>query len=91
VRARVTDYVQRFVRLAARWEGEVLGSTTIDHPSRQFGDGKLGSGVTFPDEVLVSREMPSNSWRISAWRKTSYYGSYAKVRLCFRYFYLSVN
>lgn len=57
----------------------MLGSTTIDHPNRPFSDGKLGSGATFADEALVSREMPSNSWRISSWRKTSYYESYAKV------------
>lgn len=78
VRARITDYVQRFVRLTARWEEEVLGSTTIEHPSRQFSEGHLGSGVAFADEALVAREMPSNSWRVSTWRKTSYYESYAK-------------
>lgn len=90
VRARITDYVQRFVRLTARWEEEVQGLTTIDHPSRPFSEGRLGSGVTFADEALVAREMPSNSWRISAWRKKSYYESCAKVSLRF-YFDSSPN
>ncbi|CAE6464791.1 unnamed protein product [Rhizoctonia solani] len=76
VRARVTDYVQRFVRLAARWETEVNKATEIDHPSKSFSEGRLGSGVTFVDEALVAREMPSNSWRINAWRQTSYYTAY---------------
>ncbi|KAF8757951.1 Spindle pole body interacting protein [Rhizoctonia solani] len=76
VRARVTDYVQRFVRLTARWENEVHKTTEIDHPSRPYSEGQLGSGVTFIDEALVAREMPSNSWRINAWRQTSYYKSY---------------
>ncbi|KAG9128250.1 hypothetical protein FRC07_002209 [Ceratobasidium sp. 392] len=78
VRARITDYVQRFVRIAARWEEDVYGITKIDHPSRSYSDGTLGSGATFADEVLVSREMPSNAWRIAAWRETSSYNSYAK-------------
>ncbi|CAE6467511.1 unnamed protein product [Rhizoctonia solani] len=76
VRARVADYVQRFVRVAARWECEVNKFTEIDHPSKQYGEGQLGSGVTFIDEALVAREMPANAWRINAWRKTSYYTSY---------------
>ncbi|CEL61774.1 Protein mesA OS=Emericella nidulans (strain FGSC A4 / ATCC 38163 / CBS 112,46 / NRRL 194 / M139) GN=mesA PE=1 SV=2 [Rhizoctonia solani AG-1 IB] len=76
VRARVTDYVQRFVRLTARWENEVEKATEIDHPSRPYIDGHLGSGVTFIDEALVAREMPSNSWRIHAWRGNSYYKAY---------------
>ncbi|CAE7085332.1 unnamed protein product [Rhizoctonia solani] len=76
VRARVTDYVQRFVRLAARWESEVKKFTEIDHQSKVYSEGQLGSGVTFIDEALVVREMPSNSWRINAWRQTSYYISY---------------
>ncbi|KAF8605973.1 spindle pole body interacting protein [Ceratobasidium sp. AG-I] len=78
VRARVADYVQRFVRIAARWEEEVYGSTKIDHSSSPFSDGNLGRGVTFGDEALVAREMPSNSARIAAWRATSYYAAYAK-------------
>ncbi|EUC59750.1 MesA protein [Rhizoctonia solani AG-3 Rhs1AP] len=76
VRARVTDYVQRFVRLAARWESEVKKVTEIDHQSKPYSEGRLGSGVTFVDEALVAREMPSNSWRINAWRQTSYYTAY---------------
>ncbi|KAG8728498.1 hypothetical protein FRC12_021693 [Ceratobasidium sp. 428] len=78
VRARITDYVQRFVRIAARWEEDVYGVTKIDHPLRPFSDGTLGSGATFADEALVSREMPSNAWRIAAWRETTFYNSYAK-------------
>ncbi|KAL5633175.1 hypothetical protein ACGC1H_003614 [Rhizoctonia solani] len=76
VRARVTDYVQRFVRLTARWESEVKKVTEIDHQSKPYSEGRLGSGVTFVDEALVAREMPSNSWRINAWRQTSYYTAY---------------
>ncbi|KAG8702880.1 hypothetical protein FRC08_003195 [Ceratobasidium sp. 394] len=78
VRARITDYVQRFVRIAARWEEEVYGATTIDHPFRSFSEGTIGSGATFADEGLVAREMAANSWRIAAWRETALYKSYAK-------------
>ncbi|CAE6478836.1 unnamed protein product [Rhizoctonia solani] len=76
VRARVTDYVQRFVRLTARWESEVKNATEIDHPSKSYSEGHLGSGPIFVDEALVAREMPSNSWRINVWRQTTHYTSY---------------
>ncbi|QRV88954.1 polarity axis stabilization protein [Ceratobasidium sp. AG-Ba] len=78
VRARITDYVQRFVRITARWEEEVYGETNIDHRTKPFSEGQLGSGATFPDEAQVTREMPSNSWRIAAWRDTAFYKFYAK-------------
>ncbi|KAG8748360.1 hypothetical protein FRC10_005907 [Ceratobasidium sp. 414] len=80
VRARITDYVQRFVRIAARWEEDVYGATTIDHPSRSFSEGALGSGATFADEALISREMVANSWRIAAWRETSDFAVHLEER-----------
>lgn len=75
VRARFTDYVARFVRLAARYDEELNGSTKMGFPtfpfSERHGDRpRLGSGVVFIDESAASREMMANASRIEAWRKT---------------------
>ncbi|EKM80927.1 hypothetical protein AGABI1DRAFT_71556 [Agaricus bisporus var. burnettii JB137-S8] len=81
VRMRFTEYVYRFVRLAARYEEEVTGTINFGHLSSFFteipGQGpKLGSGIAFPDEATCSRELAANAHRIEAWRKTSSYQYY---------------
>jgi hypothetical protein len=76
---RFTDYVTRFVRLASRWEEEVIGSTRLGYPSAPFipegpnGPAQLGSGVVFSDESSATRELAVNGSRIEAWRRTNTY------------------
>ncbi|KAI0078370.1 spindle pole body interacting protein [Panus rudis PR-1116 ss-1] len=76
VRARFTDYAARFVRLAARYEEDVLGiSTTIGYPSVSYSEHppRLGSGLCFADEIAGARELSANASRIEAFRKTEAY------------------
>jgi len=75
VRARFVDYVARFVRLASRYEEDILGATSIGFPSVPFNEGpgdtsQLGSGVIFLDDVAGSREVTANASRIEGWRRT---------------------
>jgi hypothetical protein len=81
VRARITDYVRRFVRLASRWEEETFGATSIDHPSVSYTSAtkRPGSGLVFlnggsPEEV--KRELQANTGRIEGWRRTKCYEAY---------------
>ncbi|KAL5481024.1 hypothetical protein ACEPAI_9965 [Sanghuangporus weigelae] len=78
IRARFTEYVQRFVRLAARYEEEYLGSTKIGYPTAPFDpySQQLGSGLIFPDDVSASRELALNAYRIEGWRRTKMYEYY---------------
>jgi hypothetical protein len=85
IRLRFTDYISRFVRLAAYQEIVQLGHTKIGWPSYTYKDGALGSGVVFADETSKQREMATNSHRIDAWRKTRSYKLYAKVRCSLMY------
>ncbi|EKM58113.1 uncharacterized protein PHACADRAFT_139764 [Phanerochaete carnosa HHB-10118-sp] len=79
VRARFTEYASRFVRLAARYEEEVLGlDTAIGFPTAAYSEGlggepKLGSGLCFSDEAVGARELAANASRIEAWRRTQSY------------------
>ncbi|KAI9509047.1 spindle pole body interacting protein [Russula earlei] len=78
VRARFVEYVWRFVRLASRYEEDILGSTTIGFPGIPFSEGpgdtsQLGSGIVFLDDVAGSREVTANSSRIEGWRRTQTY------------------
>ncbi|KDQ58432.1 hypothetical protein JAAARDRAFT_193004 [Jaapia argillacea MUCL 33604] len=77
VRARFTEYVNRFVRLAARYEEEVIGSTKIGYPSASFSEGRLGSGIAFMDEASAVRDLSTNTSRIEGWRRTNSYQYYA--------------
>jgi len=80
IRAKFQDYVQRFVRLAAIYEAEVVGSTTIG--MAQAIDSKyasLGTGLAFPDETSKQREMAANINRIKGWRKSISYKDYQQV------------
>jgi hypothetical protein len=79
IRIRFTDYLSRFVRLAAYQESIHTGSTKIGYPSIGFRDGALGSGVVFADDSARQREMWTNGHRIDAWRKTKSYKLFAKV------------
>ncbi|KAI0261594.1 spindle pole body interacting protein [Gloeopeniophorella convolvens] len=81
VRARFVDYVTRFVRLASRYEEDVLGTTNIGFPSVSFAEGpletpQLGSGIVFSDEAAGSREVLANASRIEGWRRTAMYRVY---------------
>lgn len=79
VRARFTEYATRFVKLAARYEEDVLGlNTTIGYPNEPYqelpGDEpRLGSGLCFTDDPAGARELASNASRIEAWRRTESY------------------
>jgi len=79
IRVRFTDYISRFVRLAAYQEFLHLGYTRIGYPYATYRDGHLGSGVVFIDDSLRQREMYGNAHRIDAWRKTRSYRLVQKV------------
>lgn len=85
VRARFQEYTARFVRLAARYEEDILGiQTTIGYPNaiytERLGDHpRLGSGLCFSDEVAGHRELSANASRIDAWRRTESYTLYQVV------------
>ncbi|BGP24301.1 hypothetical protein JCM10295v2_003211 [Rhodotorula toruloides] len=85
IRARFTDYIYRFVRLASRHEEESTSSTSIGYPCSAFTSGanggygaqpSLGSGVVFVDEAAGQRELAINSARIDGWMKTPSYKLY---------------
>ncbi|KAH9935661.1 mesa protein [Fomitopsis serialis] len=80
VRARFTEYLMRFIRLAARYEEDTMGSTMIGWPSASYSerpDGRrLGAGTSFLDEATCSREIALNTARIDAWRRTESYTLY---------------
>ncbi|WWD18448.1 hypothetical protein CI109_102900 [Kwoniella shandongensis] len=78
IRLRFTDYLNRFVRLAAYQESLHTGTTKIGCPSVSYREGQLGSGAVFADEAAKQREMWANGYRIDAWRKTKSYKLYAK-------------
>ncbi|WVR06325.1 hypothetical protein IAU60_003356 [Kwoniella sp. DSM 27419] len=78
IRLRFTDYLSRFVRLAAYQEYSQTGSIRIGYPTISYREGTLGSGAVFADEQSKQREMWANAHRIDAWRKTQSYKLYAK-------------
>lgn len=84
VRARFTEYLMRFIRLASRYEEDVLGMTTIGYPSTVFSEGpgdssQLGSGMVFLDEAAGAREVTANASRIEGWRRTKTYHYFQEV------------
>ena len=89
IRARFTDYVQRFVRLAARYEEEATGSTSIGYPCIPYRHGTLGalgtlgSGIVFPDETSGAKDLAVNAPRIEGWRASPSYQHYQFVRFSF--------
>jgi hypothetical protein len=84
IRARFTDYVQRFVRLASRYDEETGISTSVGYPCASFVYGELatlGGGILFADEQAAARELTANIGRIEGWRATPSYGLYKEVRV----------
>ena len=73
VRQRFTEYVQRFVRLASRFEEEYFRRTEIGFPSASFNGQHLGSGTVPMDSAAFQRELSANASRIEGWRKTRSY------------------
>ena len=91
VRWRFTEYVSRFVRLASRYEEVATGSTVLGFPTVPFTEGSLGSGVVFPDETLLAKELATNASRIEGWRRTKTYQYYAIVRTIQRILLLTMS
>ena len=87
VRAKIAEYAWRFVRMAARYEEDILGmDTAIGYPSSSFTDRSsdgphLGSGMCFTDEGAGQRELAANASRIEAWRRTESYQLWHAVRV----------
>lgn len=73
IRTRFTDYISRFVRLAAYQEYVIFGSTNVGWIYQPFREGQLGSGIVFIDDALRQRELKENHYRIDAWRRTKSY------------------
>lgn len=78
------EYALRFVRLAARYEEDLYGSTKIGYPSSTFSDGpggytQLGSGLMFLDDSAGAKELVANANRIEGWRRTKMYEYYSAV------------
>ncbi|KZS96252.1 spindle pole body interacting protein [Sistotremastrum niveocremeum HHB9708] len=84
IRARFTEYLQRFVRLASRYEEDTMGSTSIGFPSQPYTEsepgefGLLGTGLVFLDDLAGARELQMNASRIEGWRRTRSYDYYRK-------------
>ncbi|KAF8343108.1 docking domain of Afi1 for Arf3 in vesicle trafficking-domain-containing protein [Cantharellus anzutake] len=72
IRLKFADYVGRFVRLAARYEEEIHGSTKIGFPTISCSEGQLGSGFSLDD----MKELTANAGRIEGWRRTPCYEYY---------------
>ncbi|EJD37908.1 spindle pole body interacting protein [Auricularia subglabra TFB-10046 SS5] len=79
VRQRFTEYVQRFVRMAARYEEDQFRHTDIGFRSASFSPSTsaLGSGVVPVDPASWNKELNANASRIEGWRKTRSYEYYA--------------
>lgn len=78
VRARISEYVRRFLRLASRYEEESIGFTSIDYTTIPFSNGRLGSGPAFHSTTSdeLRRELASSATRIESWRRTTSYEAY---------------
>jgi len=63
------------VRLAARYDEEINGSTRLGWPTTSFADWgdrpRLGSGLPFFDDPGVVRELQANASRIEGWKQTN--------------------
>ncbi|KAH8925416.1 spindle pole body interacting protein [Atractiella rhizophila] len=77
IAARFTEYLQRIIRLASKYEEEKNGNTTIGYTSRGvMGQNTLGSGLLTADGSTAnawSREVEANAGRIEGWRATKSY------------------
>lgn len=95
IRARVAEYVSRFIRIAACYEETAFGTTSVGFPSQPFSEtgvsagmgipqgfgGSLGSGMVFGDEVSSAKEMSWNASRVEGWRLTRSYEYLQQVSL----------
>ena len=84
VRAKFAEYALRFVRVASRYEEDLLGSTSIGFPSSSYTErpgekSRLGSGAFFLDDAACTKELAINAGRIEAWRRTECYRLYQTV------------
>lgn len=75
----MTDYIMRFVRVAAYYEYRYRGSTKVGYSCTPFHDEYLGQGTTFADEGSRQKELVANQPRIEAWRRTKGYKLHVKV------------
>ncbi|KAF9114811.1 hypothetical protein BGX27_009759 [Mortierella sp. AM989] len=75
IRAKLQEYVTRFVQLASQYEEVTYGETTIGLNKANTPESVkyLGTGIVVPDDASRSREITANSMRIEGWRKTSSY------------------
>ena len=78
IRRRMTDFISRFVRVAAYYEYRYRGTSKAGYPCTPFGE-YLGQGTTFVDEAKKQKEMVANQPRIEAWRRTKGYKLHVKV------------
>ena len=71
LRARATEYVQRFVQLATRYEEDSFGASALGYPSLSFSEvqGSMGSGAVVEDP----KEMAMSTGRIDGWRRSVSY------------------
>lgn len=76
IRAKFQDYVFRFVRLAAIYEEQMYGETSIGWSSNE---AILGYGPVFQDDNAKSRELNGNAHRIEGWRQSISYKYYQRV------------
>jgi hypothetical protein len=75
------------VKLAAKYDEEVNGSTKLWYPTVSFSDrysdrSRLGSGVVFNDETAGAKEIAANASRIEGWAKTKMREYYEPVGFC---------
>lgn len=73
------------MRVAARYEEDLLGSTTIAWPTMPYTERpgekpRLGSGAYFVDDATCARDLAVNATRIEAWRRTECYKFFQIVR-----------
>ncbi|KAK9717437.1 hypothetical protein K7432_006219 [Basidiobolus ranarum] len=81
IRAKIQEYIQRFVRLAALYEEETRGSTSIGITdlNTESANELLGNGLYFPDMGPNSsreKELLANRGRIEGWIGTISYECY---------------
>lgn len=78
IRAKFQDYVFRFVRLAAIYEEQMYGETSIGWSSNE---AVLGYGPVFQDDNAKKRELKANAHRIEGWRQSISYKYYQRVTI----------
>jgi hypothetical protein len=87
IRAKFIDYISRFVNLAALYEEETTGTTTIGITPDNTPDttGLLGHGVIFSDDMAKQKEITMNLSRIEGWKQTLSYHYYEQVSAIYKH------